>query len=139
MIDECMLTTKNYKEVVKHLMEMLNGRVFTTVIINEDFGLCPDINQGQVLKNPIKSYHDKNVAVAGFDIHDSHGIWCIHTDLEKDQYDPKFNNPYFEFKKDWFTVRHRAGAGNLLCWTFILEKGFRGYKRSDMGQGHWFQ
>jgi hypothetical protein len=116
-----MLTVNNYQQVVAVLMGMLGGRRFTTITMTELDGMKPEIRAGQVLKDPIKPYYHSEFPMVSFSIHDDYGLWCIHSDLEENRYDPDFKNPYFEFEGDRVTIRHRSGSGNLLSWTFILE------------------
>lgn len=125
-----MLTVNNVEQVADLLRQLLTGKRYTFVAVNEFYGFKPEVRTSQKLKpkinssNPINVYYDDTGAkrFAGFSVSDSYGVWSFSTNLQEDQDDPGSKNPHFSFEWDKVTIIFRLSGGNLVYWVAAVEK-----------------
>jgi hypothetical protein len=80
-----MLTVENIEQVADLLRQLLVGKTYTFVTVNELFRYKPEVRTSQRLKpngDAITATKDETGRFASFSVSDSYGVWGCSTNLK---------------------------------------------------------
>lgn len=127
------VTKSNIEAIGKRLQQLLDGKTFTVIWVNEFFKYEPEVRVHQRLEGSrnAKFGSGDNITITndfnqpfGF-IHfcDTYGVWSFDTTLVTPGPHDNFKAASFvAFKDEQVTITHRLPAGNL-CYTTLVVEG----------------
>lgn len=119
-----MLTSKNAYLIADKILEILDNKVYTVVVVNEFYMYEPEIRLNQKLHrenthpNPVTVQRFSNTHT-GIMISDSYGLYPISSFIESDKYDRDVKQQVLiKFEYDQVMIKQRTLSGNIIMWLF---------------------
>lgn len=123
------LTVDNVADVVTRLHQLLDGKRYVWVAVNESYGAAgrPEVRFERLA--PEKSTTGKSIVPhiedpkhKGFTVIDTYGVWSLWTSAKDEHEFDDYKEPYIAFGHNRVTIERRAPAGHRLTWVIAVDE-----------------